>query len=249
MALFLFKANSVAGGAAIAAGIVLILIGTIDRFESVKGLGVEAKLRTVDAKIAEADKILARVRNLAELTGSQIIALAAKVGRMGTSPTIAELTDIAESVKENLQQAGSSSERISQALKPWARTTALDLARRLFIPIQHALIARRDAVHAEQNAYKKITHRPETLAVQEFVRRQQAIARLEHEPIHKLVSVPIGETTSFLKRCVQDAPELEATTRASLIEGVSAWDDVFRSLANCKLSHDQKQRVLELFAN
>ncbi|CAE6814036.1 hypothetical protein R69746_05750 [Paraburkholderia aspalathi] len=49
----------VAGAAtSLTAGLVLLFAATIDRFESLKGLGIEAKTRQLDQKISEADEAL-----------------------------------------------------------------------------------------------------------------------------------------------------------------------------------------------
>src|SRR6266480_7887150 len=50
------------------AGLVLLFAATIDRFELLKGLGIEARTRKLDERIERADEALRRLRELAELT-------------------------------------------------------------------------------------------------------------------------------------------------------------------------------------
>lgn len=57
--------SNVAGAAtSLTAGLLLVFAATIDRFESLKGLGIEAKTRQLDEKIGEADDALRRLRVL-----------------------------------------------------------------------------------------------------------------------------------------------------------------------------------------
>ncbi|ULR87396.1 hypothetical protein [Comamonas sp. B21-038] len=69
---WLFEANTSAGLAGLGAGLVLLFGATIDQFEMLKGLGVEAKTR-IDQKVNEAEKILAQMKSLAASTASSLI--------------------------------------------------------------------------------------------------------------------------------------------------------------------------------
>jgi hypothetical protein len=60
--------NAAIAATSLTAGLVLLFAATIDRFESLKGLGIEAKTRKLDEKIEQADEALRRLRELTELT-------------------------------------------------------------------------------------------------------------------------------------------------------------------------------------
>lgn len=60
---------------------------TIDRFESLEGLGVEAKTRQLDRKIEQADEALRRLEELAELTGAALVDPSSKMGRWDSAPS------------------------------------------------------------------------------------------------------------------------------------------------------------------
>lgn len=113
-------------GIAWGAGVLLLLGATIDRFESLKGLGIEAKTRQIDDKLAQADDALDRVRELAELVGANLVFLHSKVGRWD-GPTAAESYALAQQVKANMTGLGSSDATIRDALKPWVETTCGDI--------------------------------------------------------------------------------------------------------------------------
>ena len=122
----LWQSNIPGASLGLGGGLLLIFAATVDRFELLKGLGIEAKTRQIDQKLAQADDALERVRELSELTGANLIFLHSKVGRWG-GPTAAEGYAVAQEVKANLTQAGSSNDKIRAVLDPWVRTACGDI--------------------------------------------------------------------------------------------------------------------------
>lgn len=128
-------------GTTLTAGLVLLLAATIDRFESVKGLGVEAKTRQLDRKIEQADEALRRIRELSELTGFYLVELSSNAGRLGVIPSARSLFKTAEQVRSTMKSLGSEPAAIALALRPWARAFCADLAFELTSPLRSALFA------------------------------------------------------------------------------------------------------------
>lgn len=152
----------------LAAGLVLLFAATIDRFESFKGWGIEAKTRQLDQKIAEADDALRRLRELAQLSGAALIDLNCKVGRWDSVPSATAAHELAQKVRSILVTLGSDQEAIASALTPWARITCSDLgaalANPLFIAISDQIIqreARRSAIRQpislDNTEYSRLT--------------------------------------------------------------------------------------------
>lgn len=110
------------------AGLVLLFAATIDRFESLKGLGIEAKTRQLDQKIVEADTALRRLREMTELTGGALIELQSKVGRMDAAPLPRESIAFATRIREIMKSQGSDESVIANVLRPWARVLCFDMA-------------------------------------------------------------------------------------------------------------------------
>lgn len=121
--------NATVGAAGVAAGLVLLLAATIDRFESLKGLGMEAKTRELRKTIDEADAVVARMKRLAEVTGASLISLHAGTGRMGGATPPRRGYEISRSVREILEGVGASPRAVRDALEPWAEYAALDVTR------------------------------------------------------------------------------------------------------------------------
>lgn len=114
-----------------AAGLLMLLAATVDRFESVKGLGIEAKTRQLDRKLEEADKQLTQLRTLAELSGATLLLLASKAGRFDGAPTPREAVDLASRVRGILASVDASPATISSALKPFVRMMCIDISHAL----------------------------------------------------------------------------------------------------------------------
>lgn len=110
------------------AGLVLLFASTIDRFESLKGLGVEAKTRRLDQKIDQADDALRSLREMTEITGAALVDPNSKMGRLGSAPGPRESIALAERVRTIMNTLGSDQRTVAIALRPWARTLCFDMA-------------------------------------------------------------------------------------------------------------------------
>lgn len=70
----LYQQNASTAVTGLGAGLLLLFGATIDRFELIKGLGIEAKTR-FEQKINEAEQLLKHIKELAASRGSSLIAL------------------------------------------------------------------------------------------------------------------------------------------------------------------------------
>lgn len=136
---FLFGEKASLAGLALTAGLVLLFAATIDRFESFKGWGVEAKTRQLDAKIEQADLALKRIRELAETTGRALISINSRIGRLDKMPSVREAGALADEVRGILRSLQCSEESVATSLRPWAERTCQDLAMGVMKPVDDAL--------------------------------------------------------------------------------------------------------------
>lgn len=144
------NASAVIAATSLTAGLVLIFAATIDRFESLKGLGVEAKTRQLDLKIHQADEALRRLREMTELTCGALIDLNSKTGRIGTAPKAREAVALANQTRNIMSGLGSDPVAIHFALRPWARVMCFDMARHLFTGIEKLLVERARTLEQER---------------------------------------------------------------------------------------------------
>lgn len=144
-----------ATGAAIFFGVALVLLfaATIDRFETLKGLGVEAKTRRLERTISEAEDALVQVRELANLTCQSLVTLYSKVGRTDVAPTISELYDILQTVRSRLLELKASPEAISQALRPGSRVILFEWALMLAEPMKVLINVRNNELQEKRRLH------------------------------------------------------------------------------------------------
>ncbi|CBJ50356.1 hypothetical protein [Ralstonia solanacearum] len=127
--------NTAIAATSLTAGLALLFAATIDRFESIKGLGIEAKTRKLDEKIEQADEALRKLRQLAEITGETLIDLHSRMGRWDSAPSPRESYELAHRVRSIMQALGSEPEAIAKALRSWAKIQCQDLARAFVDPM------------------------------------------------------------------------------------------------------------------
>jgi hypothetical protein len=125
--------------AALTAGLVLLFAATIERFESLKGLGLEAKTRELDRKIGEADDALKRLRDVAELTSATLITLNSRMGRLDSVPAPVESYELAQRVKSILRDLKSEPAVIRRILEPWALSMCGDITMAILSPLHTAI--------------------------------------------------------------------------------------------------------------
>ena len=108
---------------------VLYFAATIERFESLKGLGLEAKLIKLDLKIDEATILLNQIKMVGEITGKASLSMYAQAGRIAGPPAHTEMYDLLRKVHDSLSSMGSSQETIQSAMDPCIRVMQLDFCR------------------------------------------------------------------------------------------------------------------------
>jgi hypothetical protein len=111
----------------LAAGLILLFASTIERFESLKGLGIEAKTKQLDKKIIQADQALNGLRELTKITGAALIDLNCKMGRWDSAPSPRDLIEQAERVRQIMLSLNFDQNEIAKVLRPWAKTLCSDI--------------------------------------------------------------------------------------------------------------------------
>lgn len=209
--------------AGVAAGLILLLAATVDRFEQLKGLGIEAKTRELRRTIDEADEVVARMKRLAEVTSRSLIQLHARAGRFDSATPPGEGYELSRSIKAILEGVGADSEAIRETLEPWAQYAAMDVGRSVVSqfekqlhPLLHARSRARDAfpqpVNVDDAAWKKAID--EVAEVQEYINRLREVVSLG----------PVTGIAAALSRLAAEIPPFVPAEHAqSLREDVGRW--------------------------
>lgn len=183
-----FTAAPTLAATSLTAGLVLLFAATIDRFESFKGLGIEAKTRQLDQKISQADDALKRLREMTELTSSALININCKIGRWDSAPEPRDFIALADRIRNVMQSVGSNEDSILSTLAPWARTLCFDMARAKTIDLHNILTAKVQTLEKERQAINQPiqANDPHHLRISEEMRTLREFQQYRLLSFHKL---------------------------------------------------------------
>lgn len=209
-------------GTGLTAGLLFLFGASIDRFESLKGLGLEAKTRVLDSKIDEAEKILTNLRNLAEIAGGTLIALSAKAGRWSGAPTVEENYNLAMSVKSNLRNLDCSEISIRESLAPWVKVNCIDVSMKLVERLQetaHEVMLKNNALIAQMSANPI---QPDDLVYQGATAKNEQVGQFQ-QTLRQVHLWPVEETNERLAAALKGALNLDPLEREALEERFERW--------------------------
>jgi len=210
----------ISAAATLGAGLVLMLASTIDRFESLKGLGIEAKTRQLDDKIDQADKLLAHIQGLAELTSGALVRLNAGMGRLG-APSVRDSHALTNSIRSALAGVGTERVEIHRILRPWATTQAFDLAGRLLHPLhQHLLDVRHQLGRDADRIEREHGHDSAEFLAAHQNRLDMDQFYLRFNNTHEWA---LEDFVPRLKAMMDDAPFVSDEVRTPLLKSVESW--------------------------
>lgn len=212
------------------AGLLLLLASTIDRFELLKGFGIEAKTRALDKALSDAGATLDQLRHLAEITSRSIVSLTCGAGRVGSAPSIRSNAAMVQEVRETLRALSTKPETVRDTLKPWVHVTLFDgmeaIARKLRAELvsvaqeanQKAMALNEPRSSADQAIYEQLIARAN--AASEFNRlRVGTTGAWSQERVHE----------RFVE-IVMDMPVLTEENRLAFRREVDTWGPRFAYL-------------------
>ncbi|WP_157776365.1 hypothetical protein [Burkholderia stabilis] len=110
-------------------GILLLLLSQFERFESVKGFGIEAKVRQLDIKIREADQINATLKSLTASLAQLAFEMMSRIGRLRGPIGRKESLELEESLLQQMRDADIADVDIARAVLPVRQIVAFDILR------------------------------------------------------------------------------------------------------------------------
>lgn len=111
-----------------AAGLLLIAFSGLSRFESIKALGVEAKMVALNDKLSEAESLLDHMRNMVGLMADTSFQIIGKLGRWDAEIPKPEMIKIVENFEQLLVALGEPEDAIQRKLEPWHHSNMRDMA-------------------------------------------------------------------------------------------------------------------------
>ncbi|GAB2314105.1 hypothetical protein SGMN_14200 [Stenotrophomonas geniculata] len=134
-----FHLQAAAATAFFGAGLVLLFASTIDRFETLKGFGIEAKQRELTRTLSEVNAVLDEVQQLNFFTAKSLAALYAKTGRAAGAPSAEEIYSVVAAFRTSLKRGKATDEMLREALSPCVEVMLFDLNHAIIRPVISAL--------------------------------------------------------------------------------------------------------------
>lgn len=216
------QGNASLSATLLTAGLVLAFAGTIERFESIKGLGMEAKTKDLDAKISEADQVLRRLRELASLSGASLIQLDSKSGRWGGAPDPAASAELAMRTKQLLQGLGLADEAINQALAPWVHIVVFEIGLAILQPVRLEGYKKKSQLEAQLHTLRstpQLQDSPELVSLKNRLQKIDA-ALVRFDELHTWNA---KDSPARLQELLASVPEVTSETIASARRNVETW--------------------------
>lgn len=202
-------------------GLVLMLAATIERFESLKGLGLEAKTRDLKLTIEEANQTLTQLRQLAEISGRTLSSLVAKFGRGEPAFTVKENYELAQELRKTLTELKSDKNSIVRVLQPWVQGLCSELAMRIMIDFANDYRSVEQSV-AEQISkipYKHDTPNPER---DELIKFRESIETHGYRG-YESNKWPAQDVLANLRKHVSTAPGADESLIAKHLALIESW--------------------------
>lgn len=218
---FLYQENIPAASTGLGVGLALTLAGTVDRFKTIKALGLEATTRELNDKISEAKNILEELKSLAGTSGHTLSLLTARLGRWDTHFTFEESYDLATKIKQTLIRLGCDSIEIRYALLPWINMISKDLARALINETNIALLAEETKLVKLRGELAQ-PWSPQDPTLLDITNRLSCIYK-HKETQETLKTWDIDNIESGIERYITSAPELTQEFKTAQLTKLDSW--------------------------
>lgn len=234
-----FHDSAAIAATSLAAGLVLLFASTIDRFESLKGLGIEAKTKQLDQKIIQADEALRRLREMTEITGAALIDLNSKMGRWDSTPGPRESIALAGRVRQIMKNLGSSEEMIASVLRPWAKTLCFDMALVQVRELGKLLQARLDALESERQKIKQPIN-PDDPLFNQLTSKISAIREFQASRLNNMHRLELEDYPQKFMEIFDDVPVVQASKVDQLRIAAARFASGMSSLRESRLLRDSE---------
>lgn len=219
---FLVQNEATSAGTGLTAGLVLLLASTVDRFEVLKGLGMEARTRKMDEAITRATATLEQLRELAEMSGATVISLNSKAGRVGGAPSAFDSYQTIQRVRKNLISVGSTPSVVREVMAPWVRITTYDLVESLLKDIRHPYQLLLQSWTDQIQSYPQPIMAGDS-KFQHLIDERNRLGRFEADVVGEHYKWIPGTHAERLRSIVESIPLLDESDRPRLRNLISPW--------------------------
>lgn len=229
--LALYRDSAPLAATGIAAGITLLFAATVSRFELLKGFGIEAKVRRLDATIDKAEQALSQLKELTLLTSKTTVRLFSSIGRVGGTPTFNEQYELITSFRKILNETGATDEQIRQVWEPLFKICVVDLLRKpdeLFKEYSQPFRQR-----LQDQKHKTVPLTPsqgeENAAI---MQREKNLDNHYSNFLSRLYRSPLSQSPQIIDELASTAPELDEDAKQGLMQAIKPYKDEVEYLVN-----------------
>ncbi|WQI22642.1 hypothetical protein U2S91_08395 [Stenotrophomonas maltophilia] len=172
-----FRLQAAAATTFFGAGLVLLFASTIDRFETLKGFGIEAKQRELTKTLSEVNTVLEEVQQLNFFTAKSLAALYAKAGRAAGAPSAEEIYSVLAEFRTSLKRGQATDGMVREALAPCVDVMLADLNHAITGPVKSAL----GAVVAERWGEFHLSDKSDRIAWNDKEKAYSEAAKVHHD--------------------------------------------------------------------
>ena len=140
-----------AGSAFFVFGALLFFLTNVDRFESFKAGGIEAKMREVKSKVAEAEVLSEQIKGLTVLNAEIAARLLSRIGRWSGPPPRAATLRLFETIESQLSHAEIDQRSVRALFDDWHDVVLTDLCRPAYMEILKCLDERASQFRTDIN--------------------------------------------------------------------------------------------------
>lgn len=199
--------------------LVLLFMTTVHRFELLKGLGGEEEVKHLGATIDQAERALAGLKELAEVSTETLIFLYSAADTRKGPPSLQRAQDLADRVKKILTAVNARPDAIARILDPWISHEIQGLAKAAMQPFLELIEQKRICLLAETIApglapgmFNNLKYRAEVL-----LSYQQSLPNL-------ILSCKASDTFTCLRNFIGNCRDLTSSEKTQLKSGLFPFD-------------------------
>lgn len=204
------------------AGLFLLLASSVDRFEVLKGWGLEARTKQLDKALSEAAATLQQLRKIAELSSESIVSLNAKTGRWDSAPSTQSAYEVVKRVRANLIELGSEDQEIKRIMAPWVKVTTSDQVRAILLELRRTMQLGSEHYRLKIQSYSQPISADDP-NYQSLVDNLNKFGNFEGSNFGDCNEWPMGSHASKLVSFVENMPLLDETDRPRLRILIDPW--------------------------
>lgn len=218
--LMLIKENITVAGTGLGAGLVLLLVATIDRFKSFKGAGIEVYTRKLKDKIVEADDTIKELRQLSELSGHTLSLLLSSTAGNNKKINFEKGHNLIQQLREILEGLNCDELTIAKTILPWRDTALVDMTAHIMAPVMIRLTTTRIALIEELKRIKDLdVGNEDTPLLKNSV---DALTKYLDTTKHPY-SHPAEKITEAMKQFIVEAPDLTEDEKEKFLSEIEPW--------------------------